>query len=177
MATVQTVNVAMKYGQRFLPAGGSAGTISVAPVPAGDQFTKVAHNQQYPPVSISKDPIILNHVLTNGGSTAVTPVLSTVTTHMQEPQQQIHQHIQQMQPPPIKMWLLVEWEAPIGEPNTYSVIDSCDLILQSESGNSRQTIQTGMTIFVRRDKRVQQATVVIISGKLRILLDICFNKL
>lgn len=163
MAAIQTVKVAMQYGQRFLSTEGSTGTITMAPTSKDDQYSKVAHHQQqqqYTPVSISKDPIILNHVLTNTGSTSVSPVLSTVE---QEPQQQIHQQTHQMQPPPIKMWILVEWEAPAGEPNTYSVIDSSDLMLHSQSENTRETIHTGKTIFVRRGKRVQQATVVIIS--------------
>lgn len=120
---------------------------------------------------MSKDPLILNHVLTSNvaPTNVVSSVLSGVeASHLQQHQPTQHQSVQQqqqqqMQPPPAKMWLLVEWETPAGEPNSYSVIDSSELILHSQTGNTRETIHTGKTIFVRRGKKIQQATVVIIS--------------
>lgn len=133
--------------------------MAVAPMQDGDRMTQSSHHhQQYTAVSGPKDPIILNHVLGNvGPANIVSSVISGVET------QQHHQAPLPMQPPAAKMWLLVEWEAPAGEPNSYSVIDSSELVLHTQAGSTRETIHTGKTIFVRRGKKVQQATVVIIS--------------
>lgn len=100
----------------------------------------------------AEKPTILNHALANVGT-------NPATIMKLEPHVHHVQHQQNHQP---KMWLLVEWEMPAGEPNTYSVIDSSELVLHS-TGRMKETIHTGKTIFVKKGNKVQQATVVIIS--------------
>ncbi|KXJ75781.1 hypothetical protein RP20_CCG011072 [Aedes albopictus] len=164
MATIQTSKVALQYGQRFTNAtsGPSVpGVMAVAPMQEADRIAQSHPHQQYGSMSGQKEAVILNHVMSNVAPVnVVSSVLSGVDSHAQ--QGQLHSALP-MQPPVPKMWLLVAWETPAGEPNTYSVIDSSELILHSQSGSTRETIHTGKTIFVRRGKKIQQATVVIIS--------------
>lgn len=161
MATIQSSEIAVHYGQHFVPINGNhgPGVLSV-PIEGGHQYTASVPLQQYGrPATVAKTiqnapaekPTILNHALAAGG--LQNPVLMKI-----EPPP-VHHH--QQQPPP-KMWLLVEWEMPAGEPNTYSVIDSSELVLHG-AGRTKETIHTGKTIFVKRGNKIQQATVVIIS--------------
>lgn len=157
MATIQSSEIAVHYGQHFVPMNGNHGP-GVLAIPA-DQYNAV--QQQYGrQVSTAKTaqnvpaekPTILNHALAPAGQQ--NPVLMKIEAPPSHHQQQMHQ--------PIKMWLLVEWEMPAGEPNTYSVIDSSELVLHGV-GRTKETIHTGKTIFVKRGNKIQQATVVIIS--------------
>lgn len=182
MATIESAKVALQYGQSFLSADRSGVTV-VTSVQAEDHSTSITHHNQqqhqhYTQVPIHKEPIILNHVLSSANltvSSAVNPVISTVTKqhipdHAQ--QQQIHLQARQMQPQqqqPVKMWLLLEWENPNGEPKSYTVIDSNDLILQTQSGASREVLHHGKTIYLRRGSRVQQATIVLISADKKLI--------
>lgn len=161
----------MHYGQHFVPMNSNPiqGVLAV-PSEAGHQYTTSAPIQQYgrqtpqqQHMGVSaktiqaEKPTILNHTLPTGTQHPVLMKIETPAAHhvQQQQQQQIHQS---------KMWLLIEWEMPAGEPNTYSVIDSSELILHG-LGRGKETIHTGKTIFVKRGNKIQQATVVIISGK------------
>lgn len=171
MATIQSSDIAMHYGQHFVPMNNNPiqGVLAV-PSEAGHQYTTSAPIQQYgrqtpqqqhmgasAKTIQAEKPTILNHTLPTGTQHPVLMKIETPAAHhvQQQQQQQIHQS---------KMWLLIEWEMPAGEPNTYSVIDSSELILHG-LGRGKETIHTGKTIFVKRGNKIQQATVVIISGK------------
>lgn len=163
MATIQSSEIAVHYGQHFVPINGSHGP-GVLAVPA-EQFTAVQqqHHQYGRPVqtktvqNAAEKPTILNHALAAAGQQ--NPVLMKIEGPA--PPVPVH-HQQQQMHQPAKMWLLVEWEMPVGEPNTYSVIDSSELVLHG-AGRTKETIHTGKTIFVKRGNKIQQATVVIIS--------------
>lgn len=180
MATIQSNKLAIQYGQHYVPVNGNPipGVIAVGPVAAQPDnhyaaLTPDVHHQHHPQQqqhqshqSIPAKPIILNHSLNNGGSAGVNhmkviPPQQMQQQQMHQPLQQQHHQLPQQQLP--TMWLLVEWEMPAGEPSTYSAIDSSELVLHSPGTNTRETIHTGKTIFVKRGKKVQQATVVIIS--------------
>uniref|UniRef100_A0A8D8J3Z5 Protein insensitive n=2 Tax=Culex pipiens TaxID=7175 RepID=A0A8D8J3Z5_CULPI len=169
MATIQSSDIAMHYGQHFVPMNNNPiqGVMAV-PSEAGHQYTTSAPIQQYgrqtpqqqhmgasAKTIQAEKPTILNHTLPTGTQHPVLMKIETPAVHhvQQQQQQQIHQS---------KMWLLIEWEMPAGEPNTYSVIDSSELILHG-LGRGKETIHTGKTIFVKRGNKIQQATVVIIS--------------
>lgn len=166
MATIQSSDIAVHYGQHFVPMNGNPGALAV-PVDAGHQYTTTSvpiqqygrqQSQQHASTKTiqtvpADKPKILNHTIVTGSQH---PVLMKI-----EPAHLVQQHLQQQTHQP-KMWLLVEWEMPAGEPNTYSVIDSSELVLQGV-GRGKETIHTGKTIFVKRGNQVQQATVVIIS--------------
>lgn len=162
MATIQSSEIAVHYGQHFVPMNGNHGP-GVLAIPA-DQYATVQHQQQYgrqistaktiQNAPAEKPPTILNHALAAVGPQ--NPVLMKIEAPPGHHQQQ------QMHHQPAKMWLLVEWEMPAGEPNTYSVIDSSELVLHGV-GRAKETIHTGKTIFVKRGNKIQQATVVIIS--------------
>ncbi|XP_058451849.1 uncharacterized protein LOC131430707 [Malaya genurostris] len=156
MATVQSGKVAMQYNQHYNPVEGNPipGVIAVGPVAVQPdiQYTAVTQLQQHQlPERQSTKPIILNHLV---GTSAMSGNQLTPNFNKIE------------QPKPVapalsNLLLLVEWDMPPGEPNAYSIIDSSELVLQGN--NMRETIHTGKNILVRRGKKVQQATVVIIS--------------
>lgn len=170
MATVQTGKVAMQYGQRFMHANSLAtapAVTAIDPAQGVDQGSQSSH--YYPQsnqISVAKEPIILNHALVNNvcAPNVVSSVLSGVNTpQMQQPNTAQHQMTPQMQPPSSKLYILVEWESINGDPNTFSVIDTAELILHSTGGSAREILHTGKTIFVRKYKKVQKATIVMIS--------------
>ncbi|XP_055641716.1 uncharacterized protein LOC129778678 [Toxorhynchites rutilus septentrionalis] len=155
MASMQNGKMGMQY-QPYANSNPIPGVTAVGPTAVqpdcqyGSQPQVIHHNVHHQQQrQLQQKPTILNHTM-NGGS-----VMSPIQYH--QPVQQ--QHL----PPPQKTWLLVEWEMPPGEPNTYTAIDSSELVLHSTEGGVKETISTGKTIFVKRGKRVQQATVVIIS--------------
>lgn len=166
MATIHGCKVEVQYNQHYVSNSGN-------PVSAMVSQLQQQAQQQQQQIAVTK-PIILNHTLSTGNAQI------TKENTMQQPQQTLHplpppppqqSHQQQQQQQQYiehqsievpKMWLLVEWEMPPNEPNTYSVIDTSELVFHGENG-SRETIHTGKTIYVRRGKKIQQATVVIIS--------------
>uniref|UniRef100_A0A1Q3EVF0 BEN domain-containing protein n=1 Tax=Culex tarsalis TaxID=7177 RepID=A0A1Q3EVF0_CULTA len=168
MATIQSSEIAMHYGQHFVPVSSNQlpGVLAVS-TESGHQYTTSAPLQQYGRQSShqqhvvgvtaktiqnvpAEKPTILNHALP---PVTQNPVLMKIEA------QPVAHHVQQQQH---KMWLLVEWEMPAGEGSTYSVIDSSELVLAS-AARGKETIHTGKSIFVKRGNKVQLATVVIIS--------------
>lgn len=169
MATIQSSEIAMHYGQHFSPMNNNSapGVLSVG-AETGHQYGTSTPLQQYGRQSSqhhmgasvktiqtvpAEKPTILNHTLGTGAQNPVLVKIETPAVHHLQHQQQTYQP---------KMWLLIEWEMPAGEPNTYSVIDSSELVLHG-TGRGKETIHTGKTIFVKRGNKIQQATVVIIS--------------
>lgn len=170
MATIQTGKLAMQYGQRFTHANtvaSSPAVTTIDPTEGADHGNQSSH--YYPQsnqTSVQKEPIILNHALINNvvAPNVVSSVLSGVNSpHMQHPNTVQQQMAPQMQPPTNKLYILVEWESINGEPNSFSVIDTSELILHSTGGSAREILHTGKTIFVRKYKKVQKATIVMIS--------------
>ncbi|XP_058814236.1 uncharacterized protein LOC131678248 [Topomyia yanbarensis] len=159
MATVQSSKVAQQYNQHYIPVNSNPipGVIAVGPaaVQPDGQYTAVTQMQQQHQhqerQSVPIKPIILNHMV--GGPSVSGNQLSSFCKLDQQPAPPA--------PSPSNLLLLVEWDMPPGEPNAYSIIDSSELVLQG--GNTRETIHTGKNILVRRGKKIQQATVVIIS--------------
>lgn len=161
MATVQSSKVAAQYNQHYVPTNGNAipGVITIGPnaIPAAGQYQTITQLQPQERRPVPTKPIILNRTV-NGPSVPenqLNPTFSEV-----EPQKNFPKVTQQS-----NLLLLVEWEMPAGEPNAYSVINASELVLCSQS-TGRETIHTGKTIYVKRGKKLLQATVVMISGEI-----------
>ncbi|XP_053692078.1 uncharacterized protein LOC128740555 [Sabethes cyaneus] len=157
MATVQNSKVAAQYNQHYIPSNNSAipGVITIGPgaLHPDNQYQTITQIPQERRPVPSK-PVILNRSI-NSPSVVENQLIPTFSEI--ETEKPIPKVTQQS-----NLLLLVEWEMPPGEPNAYSVINASELVLCSQ-GSTRETIHTGKTIYVKRGKKLLQATVVIIS--------------
>ncbi|XP_055544024.1 uncharacterized protein LOC129729464 [Wyeomyia smithii] len=158
MATVQSSKVAAQYNQHYTPTNSNhiPGVITIGPaaIQSDCQYQTITQIQPQERRPVPPKPIILNRSV-GGPSMAESQLIPSFSeVDAQQPLPKVTQQS--------NLLLLVEWDMPPGEPNAYSVINASELVLHSQS-TTRETIHTGKTIYVKRGKKLLQATVVIIS--------------
>lgn len=159
MATIQSSELAVQYNQHYVPTNNNPipGVIAIGPpaIQPDCQYQTITQIQPQERRSLPSKQIILNHTVSNPAMVGnqLIPAFSEVEAQKTFPK--VTQRSNLM--------LLVEWDMPPGEPNSYSIINASELALNTTQGNARETIHTGKTIYTKVGKKLQQATVVIIS--------------